>query len=394
MTGAWIVLTLAAGAAQPVGACGLCHPDVRVEHEQSVHAREGIACHDCHGGNPEATTTAAAHRGEFRGVPSRRDLSAACATCHSDLERMRPYNLPADQYALYRTSDHGIRLAQGNLKVAVCTDCHGTHDIRRRDDPQSAIFPANIPATCGRCHGDSTTAASPDGASNAFADYIGGVHGQAFFEDHNSSAPHCASCHGAHGAAPPGVGDVDKVCGQCHSPARGYFLQSPHAAARQEIDAPECASCHDHHGIRPATDALLESVCLRCHDAGSGQAEVATAMRTLFRGAEDEIDAARLLVDRAAAIPLYVEDYRARLEDARTSLVQSFPVMHALQVASVEELTQRARSIAAEVESEVNGKLLERRWRRVGLLLFWFYLILTVTILVRYRRRAIREATR
>jgi hypothetical protein len=117
-------------------------------------------------------------------------------------------------------------------------------------------------------------------------------------------------------------------------------------------------------------------------------------MRTLVRGAEDEIEAARLLVDRAAAIPLYVEDYLARLEEARTSLLQSFPVMHALRVDSVEELTHRARSIAAEVESEVTGKLLERRWRRVGLLLFWFYLILTVTILVRYRRRALREATR
>lgn len=394
MTAAWIVLALAAAAMEPIGTCGLCHPDVRVEHEQSVHAREGIACHDCHGGNPEATTTEAAHRGGFRGIPSRRDLPASCATCHSDMERMRPYNLPADQHALYKTSGHGLRLARGDEKVAVCTDCHGTHDIRRRDDPQSTVFPTNIPATCGRCHGDATAAPSPEGEKSPFSAYLAGVHGEAFFEDHNSSAPQCASCHGAHGAAPPGVGDVDKICGQCHSPARGYFLQSPHAAAMQEIGAPECASCHDHHGIRPATDALLESICLRCHDAGSEQAEVATAMRTLFTGAEDEIAAARTLVDRAAAIPLYVEDYRSRLEDARTSLVQSFPVMHALQVASVEELTQRARSIAAEVESEVNGKLLERRWRRVGLLLFWFYLILTVAILVGYRRRALREATR
>jgi hypothetical protein len=394
MTAAWIVLALAANAVQPIGACGLCHPDVRVEHEQGVHAREGIACHDCHGGNPEATTTEAAHRGKFRGVPARRDLPAACATCHSDLERMRPYNLPAHQYALYRTSDHGIRLAQGDDNVAVCTDCHGTHAIRRGDDPQSAVFPANIPATCGRCHGDDTTAASPGGEPNPFAAYLGGVHGRAFLEDNNSSAPQCASCHGAHGAAPLGIGDVDKVCGQCHAPARGYFLQSPHAAAMEAIGQPECASCHDHHGIRSATEEILDSVCLRCHDAGSEQTEVATAMRTLVRGAEDEIEAARLLVDRAAAIPLYVEDYLARLEEARTSLLQSFPVMHALRVDSVEELTHRARSIAAEVESEVTGKLLERRWRRVGLLLFWFYLILTVTILVRYRRRALREATR
>jgi hypothetical protein len=393
MTAAWIVLALAA-AAPPIGACGLCHPDVRVEYEVSVHAREGIACHDCHGGNPEATTTTAAHRGEFRGVPSRRDLGATCDRCHADYARMRPYNLPTDQHALYRTSIHGMLLAQGDERVAVCTDCHGTHAIRGRDDPQSAVFPANIPMTCGRCHGDIQDPPSGEGEPNPYADYAADVHGRAFMERKNSSAPHCASCHGAHGAAPPGVGDVNKVCGQCHAAARTFFLESPHAAELKLIGAPECASCHDHHGIRAATEAMLDSTCLRCHDAGSEQAEVATAMRTLFRGAEDEIEVARVLVDRAAAIPLYVEDYLARLEEARTSLVQSFPVMHALRVERVEELTHRARSIAAEVESEVNGKLIGRRWRRVGLLLFWFYLILTVTILVRYRRRAMSEATR
>ena len=393
MTAAAIVLALAVTAAQPIGTCGLCHPDVRVEHDQSVHAREGVACHDCHGGDPEAATTKAAHRGDFRGAPSRRDIPTSCDLCHADYARMRPYDLPADQHALYRTSVHGIRLAQGDEQVAVCTDCHGTHAIRSRDDPQSAVYPRNIPATCGRCHDGSQDQSSGGGGPNPYADYVGDVHGQAFLKDHNSSAPHCASCHGAHGAAPPGVGDVNKVCGRCHAPARTYFLQSPHAAELEQTGSPECASCHDHHGIRSATEAMLDSTCLRCHDAGSQQAEVATAMRTLISGADDEIEAARLLVDRAAAIPLYVEDYRARLEEARTSLVRSFPVMHALQVASVEELTHRARSIAAEVESEVNGKLLERRWRRVGLLLFWFYLILTVTILVRYRRRALHEAT-
>ena len=43
----------------------LRHPDVRVEHEQSVHALEGITCRDCHGGNSEATSIETAHRGDF-----------------------------------------------------------------------------------------------------------------------------------------------------------------------------------------------------------------------------------------------------------------------------------------------------------------------------------------
>jgi hypothetical protein len=36
----------------------------------------------------------------------------------------------------------------------------------------------------------------------------------------------------------------------------------------------------------------------------------------------------------------------------------------------------------------VSGKLSERRWRRVGLMIFWFYLLVTIGILVMYRNRA------
>ena len=57
-------------------------------------------------------------------------------------------------------------------------------------------------------------------------------------------------------------------------------------------------------------------------------------------------------------------------------------------------LTDRARFIGHEVESEVRSKLEGRRWRRVGLLVFWFYLIVTLGALVRFRRRALRTAGR
>jgi hypothetical protein len=87
-----------------------------------------------------------------------------------------------------------------------------------------------------------------------------------------------------------------------------------------------------------------------------------------------------------------VEDYRARLEEARTALTESYPVMHALEIHGVEEQTSRARAIAREVESEVNGKLEGLTWRRVGLLVFWFYLLLTVAVLLRYRRQAGRQS--
>ncbi|HEU4764475.1 MAG TPA: cytochrome c3 family protein, partial [Candidatus Eisenbacteria bacterium] len=134
--------------------CGVCHSEVRVKYEQGVHKTEGIACTSCHGGDADALTVEGAHKGNFRGVPSRRSIPALCASCHADVAKMRVYNLPSNQYELYQTSQHGIRLAKGDEGVAVCTDCHGVHEIRPRDDPKSSVFGRNIPATCGKCHGN------------------------------------------------------------------------------------------------------------------------------------------------------------------------------------------------------------------------------------------------
>ena len=382
--------TVPAGATvgKTSGMCGVCHSAIRVSFDKGVHRAEGIGCVSCHGGDPKATTVEAAHRAGFRGVPAKRAIPALCASCHADVPRMRPYNLPSDQYALYQTSQHGIRLAKGDPDVAVCTDCHGVHEIRRRDDPQSRVFARNIPSTCGRCHGNAALLAKHGRKDNPLLDYSAGVHGRAFLKDANDAAPECTRCHGSHGATPPGVGDVEKVCGQCHSKARAYFLAGPHKEAMDAAGEPECAACHMNHRISPATPALLDTACKRCHDAGSDELRVAARFKDMVTGASTEIDRADKMVAQAARIPLYVEDYKARLEDARTALLEAYPVMHALDTLQVEPHTRRARSIAEQVSDEIHQKLAARWWNRVGLGLFWFYLLLTAVILTRARRRA------
>jgi predicted CXXCH cytochrome family protein len=218
------------------------------------------------------------------------------------------------------------------------------------------------------------------------------VHGQALLSKGNLSAPDCARCHGAHGAAPPGFGDVDKVCGQCHETTREYFREGPHDTVLQQAGLPECASCHGNHAIRNPDIAQIETMCLQCHDQGSSQVELAQQMKTLHEGATQELEAARRIVDEAAEVPLYVEDYRARLQEGSSALIESLPVMHSMDLRRVEGLTSRARAIGEEVESELGGKLQERTWRRVGLMIFWFYLLVTIGILVRNRNRASRGA--
>ncbi len=385
-----MVLLLAAGA-DPANLCNLCHPDIRVEFEQSIHPGGDVACVSCHGGDPSSSTVEGAHRGDFRGKIRRRDIPTLCASCHADGARMSPYNLSTDQFALYQVSQHGRDLAEGDENVAVCTDCHGIHAIFPGDDPRSSVFPTRIPETCGRCHADPGLADRYGWKDDPYADFIASRHGEALLERQDASAPVCSRCHGAHGAAPPGVGDINKICGHCHAPARAHFLESPHRQAMEQAGLPECASCHGNHRIMKTDLGMLDRTCLACHDAGSGPVELALQMKTLFTAASEELEQARRLVEQAAAIPLYVEDYRARIEVGNTSLVESLPTMHSLDLDAVENLTGRARSIAREVESEVHGKLEGRKWRRVGLMVFWFYLLLTVGILVRFRRRAARE---
>ena len=388
-----VVLVLAAAvSASSAGLCGVCHPDARVPYERSVHSADGLGCTSCHGGDATAASVAAAHRGGFRGRIPRAEVPELCASCHADPARMGPYNIPSDQYALYRTSGHGKALAKGDARVAVCTDCHGAHPILATSDPASPTHPMKIAATCGACHSDQKLMGRYGLTGDPAAEFASSVHGAALLQSGNTAAPTCSRCHGAHGATPPGVGDVDKVCGQCHATTRAQYLDSPHRLGMEKAGLPECASCHGYHGVQRAGIEALDTVCAGCHAAESAPVELARQIRTLYGGAVDQIARARRIVDEAAAVPLHVEDHVARLEEARTALGECLPVVHSLDPDRVEQITARARSIGEEVESEVNGRLEGRAWRRVGLLVFWFYLLVTVGILARFRTRAARQA--
>jgi hypothetical protein len=38
----------------------------------------------------------------------------------------------------------------------VCYDCHGVHNMRSHEDPQSQVFQENLLRTCQKCHPDAT----------------------------------------------------------------------------------------------------------------------------------------------------------------------------------------------------------------------------------------------
>ncbi len=84
--------------------------------------------------------------GGFVGAPGRLETVAMCAGCHANVERMRASGLPTDQFAKYWSSVHGQRLATANdTRVAICTDCHGSHDVKKVSDPSAKVFVAQRP---------------------------------------------------------------------------------------------------------------------------------------------------------------------------------------------------------------------------------------------------------
>ena len=58
----------------------------------------------------------------------------------------------------------------------------------------------------------------------------------------------------------------------------------------------------------------------------------------------------------------------------------------------VESLTRRARSIGEEVQHEMHESL-DRSPQRIGLAVLWFYVVMTLVVIVGYKRRLLGKAS-
>jgi cytochrome b subunit of formate dehydrogenase len=134
--------------------CGACHADVVALYRESIHGtalargvRDAPVCTDCHG---EHRILGASEPGSP--VFAANVASATCGRCHADTRLNEKYGLPARNVAAFEDSFHGMALRSGKLTVANCASCHGVHDILPSTDERSHVHPANLAATCGRCH--------------------------------------------------------------------------------------------------------------------------------------------------------------------------------------------------------------------------------------------------
>ncbi|HSD84181.1 MAG TPA: cytochrome c3 family protein, partial [Anaerolineae bacterium] len=137
----------------------------------SVHSAAGIECEACH-------TDIKTYPHPAINYQTRRELSRsyyqACQKCHSA------------NYEKAQDSMHAKAAAEGNLKAAICTDCHGAHDVQPPDQPRSKIS-----QTCSQCHQD------------IFNSYQESIHGAALINENNPDVPVCTDCHGVHNIQDP-----------------------------------------------------------------------------------------------------------------------------------------------------------------------------------------------
>lgn len=137
--------------------CEGCHEKIYATYIQSVHGKALTE------GNPDVPTCTDCHRAH--------DIQEAhvdafivrtptlCGNCHANEKLMSKYGLSTDVLRTYLQDFHGVSISfysrQGgeiNAGKAVCTDCHGVHDITKVRDSNSSVLKENLLKNCQKCH--------------------------------------------------------------------------------------------------------------------------------------------------------------------------------------------------------------------------------------------------
>jgi cytochrome b subunit of formate dehydrogenase len=277
------VKSLAHEAAPRKVTCAQCHADAQEAYSHSYHAKAGRAggaaaanCQDCHGGAHEILAA-----GDAKSPIHHDNIPATCGRCHGQKFLMESNGESGQPFVSYQQSVHGLAIEKGSKKAAVCTDCHGAHEILAANDANSPIYKFNVPATCGKCH------------SEIQQTFMQSIHGQGISRG-NGLAPVCTDCHGIHSIKAhidPNSSVSEQnlartTCAHCHEGVRlsqefgvegnrvSTYLDSYHGLASEggSVVVANCASCHGVHNILPSSDtrstinrANLDVTCGRCH---------------------------------------------------------------------------------------------------------------------------------
>jgi len=142
--------------------CAGCHQSLYEQYATSVHGTALI--HDNNSDVPVCTDCHKSHTIEDpRTAAFRLESVQICSGCHSNETIMQKYGISTRVVKTYLEDFHGATVAlqtKDNKDIwvneAVCTDCHGVHNIVAVDSPSSPVIKANLVNVCRNCHADAT----------------------------------------------------------------------------------------------------------------------------------------------------------------------------------------------------------------------------------------------
>ena len=263
--------------------CETCHEGIMDGTKVGIHQQllldgdpDAPTCVSCHGNHDILSSTDENSRTYSVNLPH------TCGQCHQSNGLAAIRELEIDKpYERFEKGVHGHALADGNIAAASCNDCHESHKLMPKSDPDSPIFRTNISKTCGKCHEDETK------------EFNDSIHGVALARGEFDS-PTCTNCHGEHEILSPQdpnsptfqLNLTEQTCAPCHGLPKlnekyGFlpdvvdsYSNSYHGLASLGGSkvAANCTSCHGIHNIYSHYDprstiypANLEKTCGNCH---------------------------------------------------------------------------------------------------------------------------------
>ncbi|MBK8129795.1 MAG: cytochrome c3 family protein [bacterium] len=134
--------------------CENCHSR---EYQEYMRSEHGMAHAK---GHTEAPTCITCHgEKDIKKVSDDmlpRHIIDMCSKCHGNREFALKFQLNPEVVRSYERTYHGqaYNLGYQGDEFATCVNCHGNHDIRSQDDPESKVSREKIVQTCARCHKD------------------------------------------------------------------------------------------------------------------------------------------------------------------------------------------------------------------------------------------------
>jgi cytochrome b subunit of formate dehydrogenase len=214
-----------------------------------------------------------------------------CITCHSGV-LAEPHETKPEKVdcglchdkptEMYFAGVHGIRYKQGFSLAPGCIHCHGYHNVKAIEDPESEAYRGNQPALCGKCHSKSALVGGLKKNDLGPTElYKRSVHGK-LLDEGMVDILVCSDCHQSHrtsssldSESPSYRGKIPQLCSDCHTDAYKEYKQDVHGKAIEAgiLSAAVCTDCHGAHSIQTSKEPgsptyppnVTRVTCSRCH---------------------------------------------------------------------------------------------------------------------------------